>query len=80
MRGAHEMVTVKFHMSESMDCKSPGVWQFLARQRLREAGIPIGPWGTSYAERGKLTWHYDRVCDDALIVEWQDDAQSTPRT
>jgi len=30
--------------------------QFWVRQKLREAGIPLGLWGTNTVERGVLTW------------------------
>ncbi len=68
------MVTVELNMHDFIDCRSDAMLQFVVRQKLREAGIPLGPWGTSLPKRGVLAWHDDRSRPGVRVVEWRDDA------
>lgn len=64
-----DIIRVELDMHDLARCRSEAEAQFVARMKLRQAGIPIGPWGTSTVEHGVLRWWDDlRV----RVVEWRD--------
>ena len=64
-----DIIRVKLNMEDLARYSSEAEAQFIVRMKLRQAGIPIGPWGTSTVERGVLRWWDDwRV----RVVEWRD--------
>lgn len=64
-----DIIRVKLDMHDLARCRSEAEAQFVVRLKLRQAGIPIGPWGTSTVERGVLRW-WDDWC--VRFVEWRD--------
>jgi hypothetical protein len=52
-------------------CKCEAEAQFIVRTLLREAGIPLGSWGTFTVERGTLTF-FDEPSLGTKIFEWND--------
>jgi hypothetical protein len=68
-------MTVRVELNMLDACKSrcdDAMTQFLVRQALRDAGIPMGPWGSSTPERGTLSWWDDPV-RDVRVIEWKDE-------
>ena len=64
-----DITRVELDMHDLAQCRSEAEAQFVVRTKLRQAGIPIGPWGTSTVNRGILRWWDDwRV----RVVEWRD--------
>jgi hypothetical protein len=55
----------------SVTTRDEAVLQFVVRRQLGDAGIPIGPWGSSAPARGVLSWHDDWE-HGVRIVEWQE--------
>lgn len=64
-----DIIRVELDMHDLARCRSEAEAQFIVRMKLRVAGIPIGPWGTSTVERGILRWRDD--CH-VRVVEWLD--------
>jgi hypothetical protein len=69
-----KMITVELQMDDYMQCKSEAERQLLVRVKLRGAGIPLGPWGSSIPERGILAWNDDLDRAGIRVVTWRDDA------
>lgn len=65
------MICVELDFYEAIHLRSEAEVQFWARQKLRTAGIPLGPWGTSTVERGVMTW-WDEP--ERRIVVWKEAA------
>jgi len=64
----NEIIRVKINHLDFLKYTSDAETQFGFRMQLREAGIPLGPWGTSTVTKGTLTW-WD--IDLYRIVEWK---------
>lgn len=65
----HQHIRVKLDMYDLARCHSEAEAQFVVRMKLKQAGIPIGPWGTSTVEHGILWWWDDW---HVRVVEWRD--------
>ena len=54
--GEETMIRVELDLYNAIHLRSEAEVQFWVRQKLRTAGIPLGPWDTSTVQRGVLTW------------------------
>lgn len=64
-----DIIRVELDMHDLVQCRSEAEAKFVTRMKLRQAGIPIGQWGTSTVERGVLRWLDDL---HVRVVEWRD--------
>lgn len=63
-------VTVRLSIKDAISTQNDAAFEFLCRQKLRAAGIPLGPWGTSTVTRGVLSW-WDDCSTGERVIEWR---------
>ena len=66
-------IRVEIGLETFIHAPNEDMLQFMVRQKLRSAGIPLGPWGTSKVERGVMSWWTDPMTG-TRIVTWRDDS------
>lgn len=63
------MIRVEINIDDLAKSDGDALTQFVIRRKLDEAGIPLGPWGTSTVTSGTLRWR-DDIERDVRVIEW----------
>lgn len=72
-----DWIKVEIPIDNLAACSGEAEAQFLVRRKLQDAGIPLGPWGTSRPARGVLQWR-DDMDKQVLVVQWRDSEEPQP--